>query len=291
MPSALDLLVRFATTILAALLLLPGGVAAQEPAARSAQVDAATQVLRTPRAGAQPLADQHAAALRALNFDVIAVGADLLHNDRIGTEAARAMLVVDEPRAMALILSTIPQAPPSVQLVGFVWFLEHERSLGDRLDGDARAAALRVLDRIPSNAMAELALYTIGMAGSEGDFPLLERFATATGFGTEGMRAASQAALSRLGSMPQMARLRAALAEPVPDRLTFQEGVRVVTALRQAAFSANAALVPLVCPHLGDPTLINVDVRFEPGQVAVNTLNTLLGRRSFDEWRAYCAAL
>ncbi len=260
-------------------------------------------ILRTERQDASTtLADQHARALRALDFDALPVAEQLLADSRLSTEAARAMLAIDERRAMSMIFAAIPRTSLSTQLVGFVWFLEHEGSLAGPLGPDAHAAASRVLVRIESTSMAELAVYTIGMVGSASDFPLLEEFANSQAFGAQGLRTASQAALGRLGSRRHIDGIRAQLAEPLPPRPGYQQGLRVAQVLRQAGFAANATLVPAVCAHMADPAIGDFDIRIEPARIAANSLSLILEpvtadrprgapRRSLDDWKAYCAQL
>lgn len=292
------LLVGFVATLAVA-----APVAAQgAPDGVDPRVEEVSRILKTARAGTGTTqAEQHARALQALSFDALPVAQSLLPNDWVGTEAARAMLTMDESRGLSLIFETVPRTSLSVQLVAFVWFLEHESSLGDRLDAPAHAAAMRVLERLASSAMAELALYTIGMSGTSDDFPLLERYAQAP-TSTQGMRAASEAALGRLGSQRYIEAIRTALRAPVPERLTYMQGVRVAVLLRQAGFSANRSLAPLVCGHMTDPTVADIDIFLELPRVAANTLSLLLEpvsadlprgapRRSIDQWKAYCAAL
>lgn len=301
---------RAAAILVSALLGAPLLAAAQEagPAANAGtssepRRDAVAAILRTPRQeAATSLADQHARALRALGFDVLPEAQPLLADSRLSTDAARAMLALDELRAMSMIFAAIPRTSLSTQLVGFVWFLEHEGSLAGPLGPEAHAAASRVLVRIESTSMAELALYTIGMVGSAADFPLLEEFASNQAFGGQGLRTASQAALSRLGSRPHIEGIRAQLAEPLPARPGYQQGLRVAQVLRQAGFAANATLVPAVCAHMADPAIGDFDIRIEPARIAASALSLILEpvteqrprgapRRSLDEWKTYCAQL
>jgi hypothetical protein len=275
--------------------------ASPEDAAQAAadpRRQAVTAILRTPRRDeATPLAEQHARALRALDFDVLPIVGDLLNDSWVSAEGARAILVLDEVRALPIIMRAVPAAPLSTQMVAFVWFLEHENAAGGRLNADAYAAAMRALVRIESTAVAQLAIYTIGMVGSKSDFALLEEFATPRS--PASLRMASEAALSRLGSEWHTEMLRSQLAAPAPAQPGYLQAMRTAQMLRQAAFSLNRALVPAVCGHISDAAAGDIDVRVDPGAVAAETLNVIATagvdpaspstrRRSRDEWQAYC---
>jgi hypothetical protein len=259
-------------------------------------------VLRTPlREAGAPLAQQHARDLRMLDFDAVPVAAELLLDDRLGTEAAQALLALDERRGLRLLFESMPKSGLSVERIGLVWFLEHRESLGDSVNEPAHGAALRVLARIASTATAELALYTVGMTGSAADFALLERFAVSTAPGAVVLRAASQTALARLGSRPHIEAIKAELAAPLPERARYSQGVRLAQTLRQAALAGTPELVPAICTHLDDPQVVEIDISVDPGLLASNALSRILEsapvrasaetRRSHDEWKAYCRSL
>jgi hypothetical protein len=283
---------------------LEAATAAQTPAEpTSAEIEAVEKVLRTPlRDGAPSLAAQHAGELRALGFDPLPAARALLVNNWVGTEAARAMIAIDAARGTALIMESIPGATLSAQVVGFVWFLDNQATLAASVGPQAHAAAMRVLARIESTSVAEMAIYVVGIVGSEADFPLLEEFAAVRHPSGQGLRGASEAALSRLGSVPHIDNLRAQLAEPLPEKPTYGQGMRLAQLLRQAAFSANRSLVPAVCSHMSDLPIGDVDIRIDPPVIAANALRVLLepvtaerprsaARRSVDDWKAYCAQL
>lgn len=282
--------------------------AAQAPAAipmepTSAQIEAVEKVLRTPprEAGTSPT-DQHVRELRGLGFDPLPAARALLVNNWVATEAARAMIAIDSVRGTTLIMESIPGATLSAQVVGFVWFLDNQATLAGSVGQQAHAAASRVLARIESTSVAEMAIYTIGIVGSDRDFPVLEEFAAVRNPAGQGLRNASEAALSRLGSAPHIASLQAQLAEPLPETPTYGQGLRLAGILRQAAFSGNRALIPAVCSHMSDPPIGDIDVRIDPPLLAANALRVLLEpvtperpreapRRSPEEWKAYCQAL
>ncbi len=259
-------------------------------------------VLRTPRRDAsetQPA--QHARALRALDFEAMPIVTELLTDDRIGSEAANAMLQLDERAAMRLIFDSMPKSGLSVQRIGFIWFLEHQDSLAGGADAAGHAAAVRVLGRIPSTTLGELALYTVGLTGSNDDFPLLQRFARSSALGAEGLRSASETALARLGSRPHLESIRAELQEPFPPDARYRQGLRMAQLLRKAGLTGSVELVPVICGHIADPVVTEIDLTVDPGRSAGNALSLILesaspvaprptGRRSQDEWRAYCSA-
>jgi hypothetical protein len=259
--------------------------------------------LRTPRRDAAiVLAQQHATALRALAFDTVPILAELLVDDRLGTEAAGALLSLDERRGMPLVFESMPQSGLSVQRIGFVWFLDHQESLGETSDAVAHAAALRVLVRISSTTMAELALYTIGMTGGADDFPMLQRFARSSAPGAQGLRSVSETVLARLGSRPHLESIRAELRQPLPAGARYRDGLRVTQLLRKAGLTGSSELVPDICTHIADPVLTEIDISVEPGRSAGNALSQILesssplaprvgNRRSLDQWKAFCRGL
>jgi len=257
-------------------------------------------VLRTPRQNPEvSLAEQHARGLRMLAFDPIPVAADLLGNDRLGSEAASALLVLDEVSGMKAVFDSMPQSGLSVQRIGLSWFLEHQGTLGDAVDASAHDAAVRLLARIGSTANAELAIYTLGLTGSAEDFPLLARFARSTAPVDSGLRAASHASLARLGSGPHLDAIRGELEMPLPTGATYTQVLRLADALRTAALSGAAALVPAICLHLDDQVVSQIDISVDPARIAAGALSriletttpALLGpgqQRSPDDWKTYC---
>jgi hypothetical protein len=269
----------------------------------SVQIEAVEKVLRAPSRDAGTSATaQHVQELRGLGFDPLPAARALLVNNWVATEAARAMIALDSTRGTALIMDSIPGATLSAQVVGFVWFLDNQATLAASVGPQAHAAASRVLARIESTSVAEMAIYTIGIVGSDRDFPVLEEFAAVRNPAGQGLRNASEAALSRLGSTTHLESLRAQLTEPLPERPTYGQGMRLAGILRQAAFSGNRTLVPAVCAHMSDPPIGDVDIRIDPPLIAANALRVLLEpvtaerprtapRRSLDEWKAYCAQL
>jgi len=279
---------------------VPTALAQSDADAALARREAVTAILKTPqRDEAMPLAAQHAGDLRALTFDALPVAGELLGNDRVSTEAARAMLLLDERRGLATIFEATPRTALSAQLVAFSWFLEHGNTLGDRVDAEAHAAAVRVLDRIESTAMAQLALYTIGLTGSEADFPLLERIAGNTGAITQALRGPSQSALARLGSGTHLEAIRAEVATPLPANATYPQGIRVAESLRNAGLTGSPALIPAICTHIADPVVAVFDISVSPAGAAGTALSLILemtspirpregAKRSIEDWKTYC---
>jgi hypothetical protein len=256
-------------------------------------------ILREERRRAdQSHADQHAQALRSLDFDAVPVAAEWLADNDIGRAAAAAMLVVDEARGLSLIFASMPASGPEVQRIAYFRFLDAHSRLRLPVKAQARVAALQTLERVVSTANAELALLILGVTGSEVDFPLLERFRRSPGVGVQGMREASHAALARLGSAPHVESLRTELARPLPFGATYPMAVRLTRVLGQAAFSRRQELVPVVCAHLEDPAIREIDISADPAQSAVDALTQIVDggpaaspRRSREEWTAYCRSL
>jgi hypothetical protein len=287
--------------LLAMLLAPTTRVAAQtaQPLPNASQRDAVATILRTARNDeGGTLAEQHAGRLRALGFDVVPVLGELLTDNRVGTEAARALIVVDEGRAIGLIFEAVPWATLSTQLVAFSWFLDHAPALAHRVDGEAHAAALRVLNPIESTAMAQLALHTIGLTGTDADFPLLQRFAGQQSAAMVNLRSASESALARLGSLPHLELIRSEVEAPLPSGASYLQGVRTAVKLRKAAMTGNASLAPAICRHIADPEVGVFDLTINPGRVAASTLSQLLEpappatpaapRRTHEQWKDYC---
>lgn len=260
-------------------------------------------ILRTPlRAAGTVLGAQHARDLGGLEFDTIPVMTSLLHDDRLSSEAANALLALDEVRGMALVFESMPRSSLSVQRIGFGWFLEHQDTIGRRVDAAAHDAAVRVLARIASTANAELAIYTLGLTGGMEDFALLGRFARSTATVDGGLRTASEASLARLGSTPHLDAIRGELEVPLPERASYAQGIRLTEVLRTAALSGDPVLVPAICGHIEDPVILQFDVSVDPGSVAAGALSRILEasgsvltrvapRRSTDDWKAYCTRL
>jgi hypothetical protein len=294
--------------LLAALVLLfciaSAGSAGAQPAAAddvvAARREVVAAILRTPQRDREtPLAAQHARELRALDFDALPVAADLLGNDRVSTEAARAMIAVDELRGLTFVLEATPRAALSTQLVGLSWYLDHERTLGQSADMAAHAAALRILDRIESTAIAQLAIVTIGLTGNEGDFPVLERLTTSRSVITQGLRSTSESVLARLGSGPHLEAILAEVATPLPANATYQQGMRVAESLRKAGLTGSPAMVPAICTHIADPTVTVVDISVNPANAAGTALSMIIemsslvrpregATRSLEDWQVFC---
>jgi len=257
-------------------------------------------VLRTPqRDRSLPLHLQHAATLRTLDFDTLPVSTSLLADPYLGGDVVFAMLALDEARALPLIFESMPESGNSIQLITFDYFISRPAAVRAAAATVAREAALRVLRRILSSTNAELALYVIGLTGSEADFPLLEQFNGRKGIATLGLRDASEAALARLGSRTHLERVRTELMTPLATGASYADGVRVARALRKAGFAARRELLPQVCGHLDDRRVGDIDVHIDPGLVAQSQLAAILGdapmpqlaeRRTPDQWRAYCRA-
>ncbi len=263
--------------------------------------DEVALILRTPqRTKDTSIARQHGDALRALDFDAFSITPSLLTDREIGSDAAYAMLAADERRAMSIIFASMPASGLDIQFLGFTWFLEHQES-AHQTAGAARGAALRVLRRVLSTATAQLALYVLGMTGSEEDFPLLERFYRDGGSSDAPLRDAGEAALVRLGSRPHLETLRAKLVAPLSPDATFAQGLRLVQLLRTAGLTGRPELVPAVCGHLADRRIVQIDIAVDPGSSAVNALGAIvdgatsasmgMAARSRDDWKAYCRPL
>ena len=209
-------------------------------------------VLRTPQWSRDvDVARQHGDALNALDFDALPVAEALLQDSALGRAAVFAMLAADERRALSLILASMPDSGIDVQYVGFLWFLDHHRD-ARQANAEAREAALRVLARVLSTATAQLAVYVVGVTGSDLDVPMLERLYDNGRSGAAGLKDASRAALVRLGSRKHLENLRAELSRPLPPDATYGQGVRLSEVLRTAAFAGHPELVPAVCGHITD---------------------------------------
>jgi len=263
-------------------------------------------ILRTPRreSNTRDPGREHAQALRRLNFDTIPLLANFLTDFDLGSDAAYAMLDLDENRALALLFATMPQSGQNIERLTLTWFLDrYDFVHGSRNTSEAHAAAVRLLDHSATTAtvIVELALYAVGLTGSDQDFPLLEKFYGSQNRweGLKGTHDASEAALTRLGSRKHLEVIRAELAPPLPGNATLPQGLLLVQSLEKAGYAGNQDLVPEVCAHIGDPIVLEIDISTNPSQHAMSALSAIVdkanprstaGRRTLDDWRAYCQA-
>jgi hypothetical protein len=231
-------------------------------------------VLRTPQWRRDvDVARQHGNALKALDFDALREAAALLEDSALGRAAMFAMLAADQARALALILESIPDSGIDVQYIALLWFLDHHRDM-PQANAAAREAALRVLARVLSTATAQLAVYVVGVTGSDVDVPLLVR----------------------LGSRKHLDDLKAELSRPLPPDANYRQGVRLSEVLRTAAIAGRAELVPAVCGHIADPAVVEIDIYAYPNRSAAEALNAIVDgitplkapKRSLEEWKTYC---
>src|SRR5688572_22963034 len=261
--------------------------------------DEVAVVLRTPQWSRDvDAARQHGDALNALDFDALLVAAALLDDSVLGRAAVFAMLAADERRGLSLILASIPNSGIDVQYVALLWFLDHHRD-ARQSNAEAREAALRVLARVLSTATAQLAVYVVGVTGSDLDLPMLERLYDNGRSGSAGLKDASRAALVRLGSRKHLEDLRAELSRPLPPDATYGQGVRLSEVLRTAAIAGHTELVPAVCGHISDPVVVEIDIYAYPDRSAAEALNAIVDgitplsapKRSLEEWKAYCKGI
>jgi hypothetical protein len=251
-------------------------------------------VLRTPQWRRDvDVARQHGTALNELDFDALPVAEELLSDSALGNAAVYAMLAADQPRALSLILGSMPDSGVNVQFLGFLWFLDHHRD-ARQANAEARAAALRVLSSFMSTATAQLAVHVMGVTGGDQDLPMLERLFDSGRAGAAGLKDASRSSLIRLGSRKHLEDLQAELLRPLPPGATFRQGVRLSEVLRIAAYAGHTDLVPAVCGHLADPAIVDIDVWVYPDRSAAEALNAIINgslrgpKHSVEEWKTYC---
>ena len=256
-------------------------------------------VLRTPQWSRDlDVARQHGNALNALDFDALPAAAAWLQDANLGRAAAFALLAADRRRGLSLVLGSIPESGIDVQYLALLWFLDNQRDVPES-NAEAREAALRVLARVLSTATAQLAVYVVGVTGSDVDLPMLERLYDNGRTGAAGLKDASRAALVRLGSRKHLDDLRAELSRPLPVDASYQQGVRLSEVLRIAGIAGHSELVPAVCGHIADPAVAEIDIYAYPGRSAAEALNGIVDgvtplkapKRSLEEWKAYCEAL
>jgi hypothetical protein len=260
-------------------------------------------ILRTPqRDPKRNLAEQHAEALRRLDFDSIPPIAQFLTDFDLGSDAAYAMLTLDETRALTLLFDSMPASGPNIERLGMTWFLDHyDFAHGSRNAEAAHAAAVRLLESgaKSSTVTTDLALYLVGLTGSEKDLPLLTRYYEYNSrvSGLKGTHDASEAALTRLGSNKQLEDIRAELSPALRADATLPEGVKLVQALDKAGYSGRRELVPEVCLHIADPIVLEIDIGTNPGQHALAALSAIVdgtnpraatAKRTLAEWMSYC---
>jgi len=257
-------------------------------------------ILRTP-APRRDAARIHAAALKGLDFDALPVAAGFLSDFDLSSAAAYAMLETGEERALASLLGSVPGGDPSIQRIALTWFMSHYDSIGSKGVPMAHDAAFSLLNKPQGIAtdIVELALLTLGLTGSSADVPVLETFAGSRARlpGAQRIRDASEAALARLGSVPRIDIIRTELNVAVAANSNPDVGIRLLQTLQKAGFSGRPELIPAICPHLDDPTVVDIDVYYDPKPVAVSALGAIvekrtplsdLTRRTVDEWKAFC---
>jgi hypothetical protein len=257
-------------------------------------------ILRRPRLNrGSDVALERSQVLKSLDFDAFPLLESFLTDYDVGSDAAYAMLATDEPRALGVLFRSMPGSGPNIQRIGFLWFVSHYVKV-DRPAPEARAAAIRVLMAPASSSeTVELALHTMGLTGSADDLPLLEQhYRYSNGWsGFRRTQDASEAAMARLGSRAHLEHIRAELATAVPERPTPDQAVRLVQVLEKAGFAGQTELLPVVCPHLADPAITDIDITWDPKLSAMAALNaivnqttpmTSLPRRTIEEWKSYC---
>jgi hypothetical protein len=226
-----------------------------------------------------------------------------------GSDAAYAMLAADEARAMPVLFNSMPASGANIERIGFVWFVSHfDAGKKSGNVSEAHAAAVRVLGSQASGSEAvELALHTVGLSGSAEDLPLLEQhYQYRNGWsGLRRIRDASEAAMARLGSRPHLENIRTELAVTAPAGSALDWAVRIGQVLEKAGFAGQTELLPLVCPHLADPPVVDIDITWDPKPSAVAALNAIVNnttpmqatsigaspRKTLEEWKAYCGQL
>jgi hypothetical protein len=285
------------------------GVKPEAPAAEliipQTPAEEVSVVLRTPRRETnRDPGDEHARALRLLDFDPIPVLAGYLADFELGSDAAYAMLSFDEARALKLLFGSMPASGQNVARLSLTWFLDHYDFVhGSPSAAEAHAAALRLLNRSANSGtvVTDLALYVVGLTGSQQDFPLLEKFyENKDRWGdVKGTHDASEAALARLGSRKHLEVIRAELA-PLPANATLPDGLRLVQSIEKAGFTGSMDLAPEICTHVGDRIVLEIDIWTNPSQHALTALSAIVdktnprgtaAKRTLDEWHSYCQAV
>ena len=208
------------------------------------------------------------------------------------------MLALDESRALALLFASMPASGLNIERLGMTWFLDHyDFAHGSPNAADAHAAAVRLLDgsATSSTVTTDLAIYMVGLTGSEKDFPLLEKYYeyNSRASAIKGTHDASEAALTRLGSRRHLEIIRAELAPPLSANPTLPEGVKLGQSLDKAGYSGSPELVHEVCSHITDPFVLEIDIGMDPGQHALTALSAIVdktnprarsAKRTLAEW-------
>jgi hypothetical protein len=262
-------------------------------------------ILRSPIPNLRPgPSEERAGMLRKLDYDAMPVLEQFLADYDSGSDAAYAMLALNDGRAMTAMFSSVPTSGPNIQRISFEYFLQHYTA-GQRpiAQSEAHAAAVRVLSASGNtlSVTQELALHTLGLTGSMEDFDLLEKYYQYRNrlTGASRLHDASEAAMARLGSREHITNIRAELTTPVPAMPTPQQAIRLREVLQKAAFSGQSELVPLVCPHLADPVVVDIDVTYSPHLAAAAALASIVekktplgiaSRQPVERWNDYCRA-
>src|SRR5262249_30210117 len=127
----------------------------------------------------------------------------------LGTVAVEAMLSINRDRAAPFLFASMPGSGRGVEYRTFRHFVQLLLN-GEKvccLDA-LHDAAVRVVESPNPTDATEMALYAIGLSGSEADFPLLKRAyvkAEPADFWADRLRRAGSASLARLGDATHVA--------------------------------------------------------------------------------------
>jgi hypothetical protein len=245
--------------------------------------EAVEQILRTPRVNLSTKPGQeHAEALKPFGEETLPLLAEFLTGDfDLSYEALQTMLL-DPDRAAPLVLTAIPRMqgqPGEIALEVYTSAARdnpafpHRRELHD--------AAFSAVTRGGYLSPDMAAVSTLGIVGSESDFPILEQVYQSQSDSRSGnalIRNASEAALARLGSQPHIANIKQQLSVVVKntgDAAVFEQGAK------SAVFTGNKAFIPLLCAHLHDPSWNYGDYGDSPSDVAELAIDAIL-HKPFD---------
>jgi hypothetical protein len=259
-------------------------------------------ILRTPqRSRTVSLPAQHAEAMTHLDFDAMPLLEGFITDYDLGSDAAYTMLALNESRALTLLFRSMPKSGPNIERLVLAWFLDHyDFVFGSANSTEGHEAAVRLLDG-PVRAgtvTTDLALYVLGLTGSENDFPLLEKYFNTNSrlSGTKGTNDAAEAALARLGSRKHLEMIRAELEPPLSKNPPLPEGVKLGQALDKAGYTGSEDLLPEVCSHLTDPFVLEIDIGMDPAQHAMTAMSAIVEKRnprrgptgSLPDWLDFC---
>ena len=226
--------------------------------AAETEIESIKQIFKNPRRDSSKTPwQEHAEDLKPLGDKAIPLLATLLEDYWLCYDAAETMLVIDSDKAAPFIFASMPRCDRNVQRETFRFF---NRGIQDSFKypfiSEMHDAAKRCLESQICADAAEEALITIGLIGSEADFPLLERYYNkkdSVDIWNSKLPNAAEASLARIGHTKFLKNIEDVLTTPATSPLPSSLAYALENAMMKAGFSQNPRLIPLLANHLNDP--------------------------------------